>query len=446
MKKYSLRPHSSLGAFLAVSLLGSGLIAAPGCGGSGGPETSVSTPAAQESGRAFFTVHWPTPSASRLIPSAANSVVISVTKTDGTALSQQIMSRPSGGGITTASFTALPVGGLLVKVSAYPNADGTGVAQASAAGIVVIEGGKTTPLSLTLDSAIDRLEVAPSPLALTVGQTAVLVVMAKNLAGEIVLTDSGKITFASDNSGVAAVDIAGKVTAGSAAATATVTVTETESAKTATVPVTVATPTPTPTPAPTPTSVSLSVSPKGNIWLSGMPDGSKVDSDVAPAESPSQVLGLNIAQGGYLVFSATGAVNNNNGTPSLQENYPDGGYSDGNFEFDVRLNGAQNGIADVRAPVNALVGVFIDDSRPDNMLAPAALDFTNNLSYIQLSPMLNQPFFIGDGLTGVNTNTGQAQQVKIPAGATRLFIGSMDPYGYFNNGGGFTVKVTYHPL
>jgi hypothetical protein len=52
---------------------------------------------------------------------------------------------------------------------------------------------------------------------------------------------------------------------------------------------------------------------------------------------------------------------------------------------------------------------------------------------------LKQPFFIGDGLTG--TGTGAVQDFIVPSGATRLFLGTMDAFGWFDNSGQFTVTV-----
>jgi hypothetical protein len=56
-----------------------------------------------------------------------------------------------------------------------------------------------------------------------------------------------------------------------------------------------------------------------------------------------------------------------------------------------------------------------------------------------LAPGLKQIFFIGDGLTG--TGSGSIQTFHIPAGATRLFLGTMDSYGWSNNSGSFTVDL-----
>ncbi len=48
-------------------------------------------------------------------------------------------------------------------------------------------------------------------------------------------------------------------------------------------------------------------------------------------------------------------------------------------------------------------------------------------------------FFIGDGRTG--TGAGAAQSFVVPAGATRLFLGVSDGFGWFNNSGSFAVTI-----
>jgi hypothetical protein len=48
-------------------------------------------------------------------------------------------------------------------------------------------------------------------------------------------------------------------------------------------------------------------------------------------------------------------------------------------------------------------------------------------------------FFIGDGRTG--SGTGAVQQFIVPAGATRLFLGTVDGFGWNTNSGAFSVQV-----
>jgi hypothetical protein len=168
-------------------------------------------------------------------------------------------------------------------------------------------------------------------------------------------------------------------------------------------------------------------------WLAGMPDGSTASmGDVAPAQSPVEVTGMAIVAGDVLTFSAKGRVSNCGRPCALQ--HPDGGpplFHD---------TGAENGISDAGAPINALLGVFLGPDRPDRNPPPATLDFDSTVThdYFILRPLVQQVFFIGDGRTG----TGVRQQVVVPEGATRLFLGTMDGCCWYNNVGTFTVNVS----
>lgn len=74
-----------------------------------------------------------------------------------------------------------------------------------------------------------------------------------------------------------------------------------------------------------------------------------------------------------------------------------------------------------------LAGVFLLDSAPLEP-APATLDFANDglgKSFDSLSPKLAQVFFIGDG----RTEAGSVQNFFVPAGATRLALGTIDNCG-----------------
>lgn len=113
------------------------------------------------------------------------------------------------------------------------------------------------------------------------------------------------------------------------------------------------------------------------------------------------------------------------------------------------VNGAGS-ISGVAGPnAGYLVGVFIASNGPTGA-APASLDFTANglgTSFTSLSPLLDQVFFIGDGLTG--DGTGTRQIFNAPAGAGYLYLGLSDaggyngaPGAYQDNAGIFQVVVT----
>jgi hypothetical protein len=184
-------------------------------------------------------------------------------------------------------------------------------------------------------------------------------------------------------------------------------------------------------------AATITVAGESNPWLAGMPNGSTASfTDVAPDQSPVQVLGLSLIPGQTLNFSVTGAVSN---TPFLP---PPTATPDGEV-FISHSPGSQNGISDITAPINSLVGVFLDNSQPDSTPAPAALNFSSiGLNFSSLAPQVKQVFFIGDGLTG--TGSGAVQNFIVPTGATRLFLGPLD-FGTFNNSGSFTVTVQAVP-
>jgi hypothetical protein len=172
-----------------------------------------------------------------------------------------------------------------------------------------------------------------------------------------------------------------------------------------------------------------------NPWLAGMPDGSTAGwgEDSAPGQSPYQYTGA-VAGGMSYTFTATGQTSN---TPTLGVDADGGG-------FTGRFPGSENGISDVVAPLSALMGVYLDDSQPDSSAAPAGLDFSSiGTNFTALAPGLKQVFFIGDGLTG--NGSGDSQVIYAPTGATRLFLGTMDGFGWWNNAGELDVSVQAVP-
>lgn len=182
-----------------------------------------------------------------------------------------------------------------------------------------------------------------------------------------------------------------------------------------------------------------------NLWLAGMPAGTIASNpnphdnpDYAgttstPRQSPVAMAGLRVTPGSTLTFDGVNGGANNLKSATLYN-------GDGNPNQVVNnLTGAELSKSDVRAPINSVIAVFLNDSTPTGT-APATLDFSTQTSrdFASLKPQLNQTFFIGDG----RRDNGDLQQFVIPPGATRLFIGTMDSYEWNNNVGGFTVTAT----
>src|SRR5204862_5961469 len=114
-----------------------------------------------------------------------NSIKVTLADALGSVQSQ-VLARPTGGGQTSAAFDTLPLGNATLTAAAYPNTNGTGVAQAQAATLVAVAANTTTPVSLTLASTIDHLELLPASSSIKVGETVQLSVSAKDSAGSLV--------------------------------------------------------------------------------------------------------------------------------------------------------------------------------------------------------------------------------------------------------------------
>ena len=196
-------------------------------------------------------------------------------------------------------------------------------------------------------------------------------------------------------------------------------------------------------------SIIITVPGTSDIWLAGMPNGSGASGlapgtpfvDFTPGQSPVLYI-LPITPGQTLYFSdVTGAVRNG----PTQNFYGPDGNPDPNQGLRNHFQGAQNGISDITAPHNSLLGVFLGPNQPDLTTPPSALDFSTpeSQNYSSLSPELQQPFFIGDGLTGGADPTQQG--VIVPEGATRLYLGTMDGWEWNNNGGSFTLRAGSNP-
>ncbi len=182
-------------------------------------------------------------------------------------------------------------------------------------------------------------------------------------------------------------------------------------------------------------AVTVTVPGTSNPWLAGMPDdtsaGRRPDFDYAPEHSPVEVPGLRIQSGRAVMIRATGAVNKG---PNFRLAGPDGDLS----EIAGKIVGGEHGMSDLVAPKNSLIGVFLGPDEPDLSPTPDGLNFGSNNSreFQELRPDLKQPFFMGDGQSG-----GRAQRFIAPEGATRLFLGTMDGVGWYNNSGAFSVEV-----
>jgi hypothetical protein len=183
-------------------------------------------------------------------------------------------------------------------------------------------------------------------------------------------------------------------------------------------------------------------------WLAGMPAGSSASYyDMAPEHSPTLVKNLQFKAGDALQFAADGQVSVSHFVSDYPAYGPDGGLLFGTESFWRHDTTEEHGMSNLWAPASSLVGVFLDNSAPDRFTPPPMMDFrpTGNIpggiDYELIRPGLRQMFFIGDGLN----SEGTRQEVVVPFGATRLYLGVMDGLYWLDNVGRFDVRVFNEP-
>ncbi|MFH1739353.1 MAG: hypothetical protein ABIH23_10135, partial [bacterium] len=122
-------------------------------------------------------------------------------------------------------------------------------------------------------------------------------------------------------------------------------------------------------PSPVITGCTFTVYGRSAIQLAGQANGSVLGDGVTTAPSCSPILlDLNLTAGKNIVITTSGGVGYNFASQSAT--------AEGNTSnIGVIAAGDQNGISDITAPYNALLGVFTTDDTPGGT-APTALDFT----------------------------------------------------------------------
>lgn len=175
---------------------------------------------------------------------------------------------------------------------------------------------------------------------------------------------------------------------------------------------------------------SILVPGTANPYLAGQPSGTLCcDGDSAPTESP--VLALSGSLGGdTLTFAATGGVSFGPGPVAPSADGFPGYFIDMTPDYGTGISGPMD------VQVSGLVGVFIGSSVPSG---PASAQLDDGISFTSVAPGLDQIFWIGDGLTG--TGTGSVQSFLAPSGATRLYLGVVDGFGWYNNPGVISVTI-----
>lgn len=218
---------------------GAALLVLAGCGG--GSSTS-GLGALSGTGRATFLVKWPQAAATtRLIPAAALSVKVVLSRNEQT-LAERVLERPTDGtAAASATFANLPTGELVATATAHPESAGTGTPQARAQMPVTITAGEDTPLRLAMNSTITRVVVTPDAPVLSPQEDVTLAVSARDVDDNVVLTAPASWQSMSDNNAVATAAATptgtGVLLRWASPGRATIRVVETESGQQAVVPV-----------------------------------------------------------------------------------------------------------------------------------------------------------------------------------------------------------------
>jgi len=195
----------------------------------------------------------------------------------------------------------------------------------------------------------------------------------------------------------------------------------------------------------------------GNLWLSGMPFGMTTqnfrsdnptvwDNSGTPEDPKQRPLEINLSELG-LVPGNTVRLEGTTGTAIWVDNGSHNN-ADGDASYLVANGvapagsaptGSNNGMSNTRAPIGSVMAVFLSDNAPTTGSTPSNLDFGSSSArdYSSISPKLQHVFFVGDGLR----TDGTTQEIVIPDGATRVFVGMMDAWQWNDNVGNFQTKL-----
>ncbi len=179
-----------------------------------------------EAGSMRINIKWPAQvAATRLIPTASNSIVVNIDQGGQTVFST-VIARPSN----TVVLPNLPLGNSTITATAYPNANGTGTAQAAASQAVEIVAGPNNNFSVTMQSTIDHFDMT-APSSMNALATTTVIATPKNASGDTVLVTPGNIVFTSSAPLVAAINPSTGFLTALLLGNATITATDLESGK-----------------------------------------------------------------------------------------------------------------------------------------------------------------------------------------------------------------------
>ena len=173
-------------------------------------------------------------------------------------------------------------------------------------------------------------------------------------------------------------------------------------------------------------AVTVGIDAKTNIFLA-----SATGTGGGTTPTPSA---FSAAAGQVLTFSSvTGSTNCCGSTPDTNADGTGG-------IFGSTAIVSSGGISGVTAPgALFLAGVFINTANLPAGTAPSTLNYIStplSTSDASFSPLLDQAFFIGDGLTG--NGSGATQTFLVPTLANALVLGFLDGGGFSGSPGAYT--------
>jgi Flp pilus assembly protein TadG len=195
------------------------------------------------------------------------------------------------------------------------------------------------------------------------------------------------------------------------------------------------------------TTNTMSTKQNSTDYSSGEPTASPVAYSVTPGSivqisvpQDSSDMGNNqgFLSGGTGQYYADGTGNGS--IWSLSDDAANPGLTEGT----ATTAGSEHGISNIIAPLNSMIGVFLNQSGStsgaDSQTAPTGQDYSGQTArdYLSLEPKLNQSFYVG---TGQTSNSVQ-QMIVVPANSYKLFLGTMDGHEWSNNVGGYNATIT----
>lgn len=183
----------------SVIMLATGLLLA-GCGGGG---TAASLP----TGAVVMRIRWP--ETSRLIPTAAQSVVVSLWQNQQPLNGQRaVIARPQ----SEYRFEGVPAGSTTIVASAHPNADGSGVAMTGGSvTVTVLASQYVSAPPIVLASTISSFALVPASIVTAPSLGPIrLGIDARNTAGELVLVSFERLVWSVNSAIVRVEELAGE--------------------------------------------------------------------------------------------------------------------------------------------------------------------------------------------------------------------------------------------